>query len=77
MTAGQPNAIKIIQPDPDSHYRLVPCLCGCSKTTYAKYPLMWRVYCPACGEAVDGEPGQSQHDVQVIWNTKKRGGKTP
>lgn len=76
MTAGQPHAIKIIQPDPDSHYRLVPCLCGCSKVTYAKYPLMWRVYCPACGEAVDGEPGQSQHDVQVIWNTKTKEEKT-
>jgi hypothetical protein len=76
MTAGLPNAIQIILPDTDSHFRLVPCLCGCSKVQYVKYPLMWRVYCPTCGEAVDGEPGQSQHDVQVIWNTKIKEEKT-
>lgn len=63
--------INTITPDPDSHYRLIPCGCGSDKIVYEQYSgLLWRVRCPACGHTVD-RGCAARHDAQVAWNRER------
>jgi len=66
---------EIIKPDPDSHYRLIPCDCGSQEVVYAQYidaagAPMWRVVCTDCGATVDIHTN-IRHRVQVAWNTRR------
>lgn len=67
--------IQIVKPDPDSHYRLVPCLCKSDNVAFVKYKLgreeLWRVQCFDCLQIVDLRTGV-QHQVQVEWNNQMR-----
>ena len=69
------DVVKIIKPDPDSQYRLIPCDCGSSEVVYAQYidptgAYLWRTVCTDCGATVD--PGTSiRHDAQLEWNRRK------
>lgn len=69
------DAIKVIRPEPDSQYRLVPCLCTSDNVAYVKYKMgceeLWRVQCFDCLRTVDVGTGV-RHQVQVIWNDKMR-----
>ena len=69
------DVIKIVKPDADSHFRLIPCNCGCDDAAYVKYKAdddeLWRVQCFACGDCVDTKT-KIRHTVQVVWNCKMR-----
>lgn len=58
-----------ILPSPDSHYRLIPCGCGCDKAVYEQYGTgrLWRVRCSGCGRTVD-KGCAARHEAQVAWN---------
>ena len=63
-----------IIPDPDSHYRLIPCKCGSDKAAYQQYGAghLWRVQCPSCGHTVD-KGCAARHDAQLAWNKRMEG----
>lgn len=70
------DVVEIEKPDPDSQYRLVPCLCGSHEVVYARYigpggPNLWRVVCTDCKKTVDLQ-GTVKHDVQVEWNNRRK-----
>lgn len=68
------DAIAVVVPEPDSHYRLVPCKCSSDNVAYVQYVSgeeeKWRVCCFDCGQTVDiGTP--VRHDAQTAWNGRK------
>ena len=67
------DAIEIIKPDADSHFRLRPCRrCKSDNAAYVKYldkgHEFWRVDCLGCGHSVKPRGAVSRHDVQIQWN---------
>lgn len=65
------NAIQIIKPDPESHFRLRPCLCKSENVAFVQYENegeeLWRVQCFDCGHTI--LPGSAiRHEAQVEWN---------
>ena len=70
------DVVEIIKPEPDSQYRLAPCLCGSHEVVYARYigpggPQLWRVVCTDCKTTVDLQ-GCVRHEVQVAWNKRAK-----
>ena len=66
---------QIIQPAPDSQYRLIPCSCGSDKVAYAKRITIpagveWSVVCNTCGKTTRW--WRVQHHAQIEWNGGKR-----
>lgn len=66
------DAIEIKRPDPDSHFRLLPCkACRSEDVAYVRYQAgaltPWRVQCLACGHVVDKQT-VIRHEVQIAWN---------
>ena len=67
------DAIDIRRPEPDSHFRLVPCRnCKSDNVAYVKYQnndrVRFRVSCFDCGYTVKPEGAVCAHDAQVAWN---------
>lgn len=63
------NAARIVIPDPDSQYRLLPCGCGSDQVVYvAGSDEKWRAKCLDCGKETD--TFAIRHDVQVVWNRR-------
>jgi ribosomal protein S27E len=66
------DAIEIVHPSLDSHFRLLPCkVCRGEDVVYVQYQAgelsPWRVQCLTCGHAVDKHT-EVRHEVQVAWN---------
>lgn len=66
---------QIIQPDPDSHYRLIPCSCGSDQVAYARMVTIrggveWAAGCKTCGKTTRW--WRVQHHAQIEWNGGKR-----
>lgn len=62
----------VIRPDPDSHFRLVPCkACRSEDVVYKGEQVgdarFWQVECRCCGCTVD-KSTQVRHEAQVAWN---------
>lgn len=74
MTMRMDKVLEIIKPQPDSHFRLLPCECKSDNVAYVKYHHpggdRWRVQCFDCGNTVDLECPAPQHQVQVEWNRR-------
>lgn len=69
------DAIEIKKPEPDSHFRLVPCRnCKGDNVAYVKYldkdRERFRISCFDCGNTVQPENAACAHDAQLIWNGK-------
>lgn len=67
------DAVQVIKPDPDSHFRLRPCKCGSDHVAYVKYldgpEEAWAAQCFDCGYRAMSVPGcKIQHDAQMAWN---------
>ena len=61
------DAIDIIVPEPDKHFRLLPCKCGSDNVAYVlSADRIWRVHCFDCGH--DGAGSEIRHEAQVAWN---------
>lgn len=61
------DAVQIIKPVPDSHYRLVPCKCGSDNVAYVLgTDGRWRVQCFDCDHTGAGD--LIRHGAQVKWN---------
>lgn len=61
------NAIKMVKPEPDSQFRLVPCRCGSDNVAYVQdVQELWRTECFDCGNKTEGKA--ARHDAQLIWN---------
>lgn len=63
---------EVIHPDPDSHFRLLPCkACQSEDVAYVQYQagalMPWRVQCLSCGHVVD-KGTVVRHDAQNAWN---------
>ena len=74
------DAIEVIRPDPDSHFRLVPCkACRSDQVVYEQYlageKFPWRVRCQGCGCMVD-KGMEIRHEAQVAWNKENSNVKT-
>lgn len=65
----------IVNVDPDSQYRLVPCECGNAEPAYiwraqaAAKCTEWAVVCTRCRKATKWHP--IRHDAQLEWNGRK------
>ena len=63
------DAIKIIKPERDSHYRLLPCDCGSDNVAFVKYQAdncnLWRVQCFDCNRSF-APVTEFQHDVMTM-----------
>lgn len=69
------DVVQIEKPEPDHHYRLIPCDCESQEVVYAQYidtagALMWRVVCIDCGATVDIHTNV-KHQAQLAWNTRR------
>lgn len=68
------DVLQIVKPEPDSHYRLVPCPeCGdADNAAFLQYQGRqgdrWRVACFTCGNTVDIGTAENRHAAQVAWN---------
>ena len=67
------DAVQIVKPVPDSHFRLRPCKCSSDNVAYVKYldgpEEVWAVQCFDCGYRAMRAPGYKiQHDAQAAWN---------
>lgn len=67
------DALEIIKPEPDSHFRLLPCeSCHSDNVAYVKYHHpggdRWRVQCFDCGHTVETEEPAPRHSLQLLWN---------
>lgn len=61
------DAVQVIKPAQDSHYRLVPCQCGSDNVAYVLgVDGRWRVQCFDCGHTGAGD--LTRHGAQVKWN---------
>lgn len=69
-------APQIVQPDPDSQYRLLPCECGCTMAGYTRRVttpprrVEWAIRCPVCGRM--SRYWTIKHHAQIEWNGRKR-----
>ena len=66
------DVIEIKKPDPDSHFKLLPCKkCESDNVAYVHYNgrggAAWRVTCFNCGHTVDNG-NRARHDAQMRWN---------
>lgn len=66
------DVIEIQKPDPDGHYRLIPCeRCFGDNVAYVHYNgrggAAWRVTCFDCGHTID-KGNKVKHDAQLNWN---------
>ena len=69
------NAPQIVKPDPDSHFRLLPCECTSTDVAYHKADKgmgapLWRVKCNACGKTCP--PRLARHQAQIEWNGREK-----
>ncbi len=68
--------IQVSKPDHDSHFKLLPCLCGSDNVVYVQYQAdeteFWRGQCFDCQRA--GAGAAIKHDAQQIWNSMVREG---
>lgn len=65
------NAVQIVAPVPDSHYRLKSCQCGNDQAVYIQgKDEQWRVECPDCGNKTGGHG--TRHGAQMDWNGGRR-----
>lgn len=65
--------VQIIKPEPDSHFRLVPCRCGSDNVAYVLgVDGQWHGQCFDCGLAGTGD--LDRHEAQVKWNRGMRDG---
>ena len=66
------DVISITKPEPDSHFRLVPCRCGSDNIAYVKFvtPMgdSYRVSCFDCGCTMTPSGIVSKHTAQMHWN---------
>lgn len=67
------DAIRITKPEPDSHFRLLPCRqCKGDNVAYVQYldkdRVLYRVSCFDCGFTVKPEDAACAHDAQLAWN---------
>ena len=61
------DVVQVIKPDPDSHFRLVPCKCGSDNVAYVLgADEQWRAHCFDCGHTGAGD--RVRHEAQVKWN---------
>lgn len=61
------NAVQVIKPATDSHYRLVPCQCGSDNVAYVLgTDGRWRAQCFDCG--CSGAGAIVRHEAQQLWN---------
>lgn len=62
--------IRIQAVEPDSQYRLRPCVCGSDNAAYVLFEdcgeELWRAQCFDCGAASSGY--KARHDAQMEWN---------
>lgn len=68
------DAIELIKPEADSHFRLKACRnCKSDNVAYVKYEnngkIQIRVSCFDCGSTVQ-TGSECAHDAQVAWNQK-------
>ena len=66
------DAISIRKPEPDSQFRLRPCMkCKGDNAAYVEYKRgsqeLWRVQCFDCGHTVDRQ-AVLRHEAQEHWN---------
>lgn len=66
---------QIIQPAPDSQYRLIPCSCGSDQVAYTRMVTIrtgveWAAGCLVCGKMTRW--WRVQHHAQIEWNGGKR-----
>lgn len=68
------DALEIIKPAPDSHFRLLSCECTGDNVAYVKYEHQdgerWRVQCFDCGKIADPGHPAPRHEAQVLWNRR-------
>lgn len=68
------DAIEIIVPAPDKHFRLRPCKCGSDNVAYVRYEdqgeELWRAQCFDCGRT--GAGSKIRHEAQVKWNKEEQ-----
>ena len=72
------DVIRIIVPEPDSHFRLRACPeCNGDNVAYVQYTLgnlePWRVRCFDCGHTVDRRAA-GRHEAQGHWNRERSAG---
>ena len=69
-------AVEVVRPDPDSHFRLLPCkVCQSEDVCYEYRPWGWLVRCQACGHTLDIGT-HIRHEAQVAWNKENKNVKT-
>lgn len=64
---------QIIRPEPDGHFRLIPCSCEYSDAVYTKkitpHGVEWMAGCLTCERCTRVWP--VQHHAQIEWNGRK------
>lgn len=61
------NAVQVIKPATDSHYRLLHCKCGSDNVAYVLgADGRWRAQCFDCGHTSPGR--MVRHEAQQLWN---------
>jgi site-specific DNA-methyltransferase (adenine-specific) len=61
------DAVQIIKPAPDSHYRLVPCKCGSDNVAYVLgNDGRWRVQCFDCGHIMELQAEAEKAGFQFV-----------
>lgn len=64
---------QIIRPEPDSHFRLIPCNCEYSDAVYTKkitpHGVEWMAGCLTCERCTRVWP--VQHHAQIEWNGRE------
>lgn len=69
------DAVKIVKPAPDSHYRLLPCQCGSDNVAYVLgVDDRWHGQCFDCGRV--GPESAVRHEAQGAWNRESQYVKT-
>ena len=65
------NAVQIVKPAPDSHFRLVPCKCGSDNVAYVLgADGQWHAQCFDCDNI--GPSALTRHGAQVMWNKEAK-----
>lgn len=67
---GIQDAVRLVDAEPDSQYRLRPCRCGAGGE-FVAYALIgrdkkWRAICMVCG--AESEGSDTRHGAQMEWN---------
>ena len=66
---GIQEAVRLVEAEPDSQYRLRACRCGAGgeRVAYAQgRDGSWRAVCLVCGTESGG--GETRHGAQMEWN---------